>query len=543
VSSPKRPKHNFVPCDIEPAVDAGLTALCAKGGVYISGPRLVHIGAVTKEQSEKSVWRDSEGRERRSMVECTPYIAPLAPAVLKMKLSSAIVYRRLNKKGDWNPCEPPDAVVGAIYKHENWGLPRLVGIAETPVLRPDGTIASERGYDAASGYFIDPRGHYEEVPETPTQEQARAAYAQLAEVFEDFPYARPGQAAVPISALLTVFARPCITGCVPCIVYDASAGGTGKTLQSDVVSIITTGRDAARQAYPTSEEETAKAIASSALRGPSLISIDDVKRPLGGATLDMVTTTTDTLKIRILGQSEEKEISWRALIQFTGVNIGYVGQMSRRVLVARLESDLEKPQDRRDFKHWPLRPWVATERARLVVAALTVLRAYIAAGKPKSKDYTWGSFDEWAGLIAGAIEYAGGPNVLAFRVDDRTDNNEEDDDLVVALDGLERFQRRKAKQLKRDPQDGVTAAEIAEIFSQEWLGDFDTAPLRDALRALTRTQPAQSPNGRRIGMALGRNRARVLRAGDRLLRLSKAVNRSKVGSDRWVVEQVEERSV
>ena len=103
------------------------------------------------------------------------------------------------------------------------------------------------------------------------------------------------------------------------------------------------------------------------------------------------------------------QCKWRTVILATGNNVSLRGDTSRRALVSRLESPLERPEDRKDFRHPDLLEWVRAERPRLVTAALTVLRAHVVAGRPLTV-HRMGSFEAWSSVIPSAIVWAGGPD-------------------------------------------------------------------------------------------------------------------------------------
>ena len=55
------------------------------------------------------------------------------------------------------------------------------------------------------------------------------------------------------------------------------------------------------------------------------------------------------------------------------------GDLRRRIFVTRIDPGCPREQ-RTDFRHIPLEQWVVQERARLLEAAFTVRRAWIAQG-------------------------------------------------------------------------------------------------------------------------------------------------------------------
>ena len=84
---------------------------------------------------------------------------------------------------------------------------------------------------------------------------------------------------------------------------------------------------------------------------------------------------------------------------------------------------MEKPEERSGFKHDPLIPWVMAERPRLTVAALTIVKAYCAAGCPKQRLSTYGSFEPWSDLIRSALVWAGEADCNEGRKDIETTSN------------------------------------------------------------------------------------------------------------------------
>ncbi|MBK6595405.1 MAG: hypothetical protein IPG23_23315, partial [Burkholderiales bacterium] len=69
------------------------------------------------------------------------------------------------------------------------------------------------------------------------------------------------------------------------------------------------------------------------------------------------------------------------LFLVSGNNLVLTGDTHRRILLARLDAQIETPF-KREFEFDPLTE-VCNNRQALVVAALTIVRAYIAAGRPK----------------------------------------------------------------------------------------------------------------------------------------------------------------
>jgi hypothetical protein len=63
-----------------------------------------------------------------------------------------------------------------------------------------------------------------------------------------------------------------------------------------------------------------------------------------------------------------------------------------------------------------LMQWVPANRAKLVAAGLTILRAFVCAGRPgldRLKPY--GSFEEWSNLVRGGLVWLGEPDPCITR--------------------------------------------------------------------------------------------------------------------------------
>ena len=375
--------------------------------------------------------KDADGTPRPILTPKTPRVHALPLAGISNRLQGAVrFYKKVPKRGLVR-CMPTPRLIAELAARGEWGgASELVGIAETPFLRPDGTVCQMPGYDPMTGYLYVPGVDFPPIPVQPTQLEAEEALVALREPFVDFPFASPAQALVPLAAILTMLARPAIHGSIPCVAIDAATRGSGKTKIADAIAIITTGRSASRATFPEDDIELEKVLSSYALSGARLILLDNVTRRFGGGPLDKVLTAIDDVDLRVLGRSEMARVRWTAQLMASGNNLAFGEDTLRRSLLCRLESEHENPEERTGFAHDPLLEYLEKERATLIVAALTILRAWTCAERPTDyKPPTWGSFDAWARLIPAAIMFAGGANVL----DARPPPERAGDDTIAAL--------------------------------------------------------------------------------------------------------------
>ena len=159
----------------------------------------------------------------------------------------------------------------------------------------------------------------------------------------------------------------------------APTAGSGKSYVFDIASAIAIGQPCPVMAAGRTEEETEKRLGAALLAGQPIINIDNVNGELGGDALCQI-IERPIVEVRILGKSERARIEARSTVFATGNNLRLLGDMTRRVILCTLDARRERPE-LRQFKRDPVAE-VLGDRGRYVGAALTVVRAYLVAGKP-----------------------------------------------------------------------------------------------------------------------------------------------------------------
>jgi hypothetical protein len=324
-----------------------------------------------------------------------------------------------SRKGGLVTAHPPASIVDELATLGAWPEIRPIeGITETPTLRPDGSLIGSPGYDEETGLWFAPNGKFPAIPDRPTLADAQLARDGLYEVVEDFPFAGPEHKATWLAALLTPLARWAIDGPCPMFLFDGNCSGTGKTKLCDIVAILATGREMPRGDYPADQDEMQKMLLSVAMAADRLILFDNVPTGfnIGGSALDRALTAR-TMKGRILGKTQmTPELSVDVVFYATGNNLGLQGDSLRRVAPCRLETEEQHPEEREDFKigkgcpcgcKGDLLAHVKRIRGPLVSAALTILRAYVVAGRPDQR-LTPMDYGAWCGLIRNAVKWVTG---------------------------------------------------------------------------------------------------------------------------------------
>lgn len=489
-SSTPKPEIKIV-TDIERMTDDAIGALAVEGKVYQRAGMLVR--PVYVPEGPKVI---EEGIERWPG---TSTIQEYSKGAIKERLSTAAVWKKYDARSKiWKTAKPDGDVASALAGRGFWEkIPVLTSVVSSPQLRPDGSILQTPGYDAKTGLLYQPRCSFPHVSEHPNLADAKAALEAIREVVCDFPFEDKRHESAWIAGNLTMVARAAIDGCVPMFAVDANTRGSGKSRLVDAASAIAYGHHAPRCAMARDDEEMRKRITSIVLNADASVLIDNVRTTLQSPSLEALLTAT-TWKDRLLGVNKDIVAPHRTVWWASGNNLEIGGDLHRRTLHIRIHSPLENPEERTGFKHDPLLPWVLEHRPRLLVAALTLLRAYMISGETYHGGL-WGSFEEWSRLICGAIVWAGAVDPIAARATASADDDERAH-VIVAIEAMKQI-------VSSYP---LTAREIIERLYGELKHDQEFDSFREAIETETRCEPGKVPDARRFGKWFQRIRGRVV---------------------------------
>ena len=450
--------------------------------IFAQRDRLVRIVTIDAQGSARNVRRPSGAVTVQTVIA----------AHLVDRLARAARFLKFNgRQGEWRDADVPHAVADSLIARAGaWRyIPQLLGIAEAPTLRADGTVLDRAGYDATSGIYVaaEPPADYDAPPELPIRTDALYALDELSETIRDFPFTEDADRAAAIAGILTVLFRRSLPS-APMVCFTAPTPGTGKSLLVDICAVIGTGRRAAVLSLGNDQTESEKRLASALLAGDTLISLDNVERPLFGDFLCQILTQPAAI-IRPLGASNKISVPTNCSFFCTGNNLDFRGDLKRRILLARLDAGIERPEQRR-FKRDALR-YVAERRGNLIRASLTIVRAYLAAGAPNVDIAPFGSFEQWDAWCRRPLVWLGLPDPLWSAEQVRV----EDPDITT--------QRQLFAAWRRLHGDAaVTAGELAQ---QAQLAGSDN-DLQEAVSSAC----AEHISARRLGNWLRRHRGRVI---------------------------------
>ena len=387
----------------------------------------------------------------------SPVVQPLPPALLRERMTRAarwVTHRVRADKVEELPAHPPDWCVSAVHARGHWPpIRQLEAVVNHPVVLADGTLLAAAGYDRRSGLLVCcPTDLRVTTLDSPSRADALAAVNVIGDVLADFPFERPEHRAAWLAGLLTPLAWFGFDGPAPMTLIDGNVRGVGKGLLADVIALTLTGRRFPVMSYTADKEELRKKITSLAIEGERLVLLDNLAGAVGNDVLDMA-LTADRWKDRVLGVNRVYDgplhVAWYA----TGNNVQLAADTARRCSHCRLETGDERPELRADVRYPDLRRHVRGQRGSLLSAALTILRGWHAAGRPRHGLTPWGSFEGWSGVVREAVVWAGLPDPGETRLALQTSADRDAIGMAALIDALERA----------DPHGvGMTTAEIVE---------------------------------------------------------------------------------
>jgi putative DNA primase/helicase len=445
--------------------------------------------------------------------EGTVQLEPLGGVALTEIFSRIARWERIDSKGDIQTVDcPPKIAAFYMSRMGSWRLRVLMGVISAPVLREDGTVLSQPGYDSESGLLFVSNEDWSDIPDQPTRDDAKAALEILRAPFEEFPFVSEEDRAVHIAAILTAIQRRTLEAC-PIFGYSAPAPRSGKSLLSESVAIIATGKPVPATAVSGEHEEMRKAIAAALREGHSIINLDNIEVPLSSPDLARALTQSE-YQDRLLGESRMLRLPTNVLWTATGNKLVFRGDLACRALMCRIDSGLERPEAR-TFKIPHLVGSLKANRKQFVAAALTILRAFHLARRPSQHLSAWGGFDNWSASVREPLVWAG----MADPCRTREFVMEDDPEREEWLAGVQCLYK------------GFAGGEFTTKTIIERCGS-DEALRASMLSVAAGRQQKQELDSRRLGWWLRRVRDRII-GGLRLCRSGKAS-----GVAHWRVEEV-----
>jgi putative DNA primase/helicase len=412
--------------------------------------------------------------------------------------TAAAIHERYDARSEgYKPCDCPRRVADAYLARGNWPeLRPLSGFIEAPTITLDGRLIHEPGHDSETGLYQASAAipGWSPPPAKPTRAHAQAALDVLLDLVHEFPFVADEDKAAVVAGIITGLLRRVLPA-APLMAVTAPTPGTGKTLIAETFAIIATGRRASVLSLGHDDAEAEKRLAGVLLAGDPVIALDNIERPLKGDLLCQV-STQQFVRLRPLGASGMLSIPTHALMVATGNNLSIVGDLKRRVVMIRMDSGKERPEQR-TFTRDHLQD-VFARRGELIRAALTIPLAYLAAGVPAIEGiHPLGGFEQWDRMVRRPLVWLGLPDLLKASESLR----EQDPDM----EGMRLLLGAWHDAFQNKPK---TAAELVAAGMIAG-GELDTI-MREALYDALQLVCSEKPNPRRLGYWLRRHQDRIV---------------------------------
>lgn len=286
----------------------------------------------------------------------------------------------------------PQWVVSAIGARRHWpGLRPLTALATTPVLQPDGTVLETPGYDPATGLYLALRTSHPPVPSHPTLAAARTAAEVLLATVSHVPFATAVDRAAWLAMVLTPLARFALGAAVPlCVVEDSPRSQWSDDLIAGFAAL-------AGVAPPA-------AVDADDLLGSPRRLIDALRA--NGESVARITNglTRPATAWRRIYEALQRARATEGIVWFASTfRTTRDVELPRYALTLRCEGVVPDPRGEDEPRH-------DVAASHLLVAALTILRAYQAADRPDVRLPRWPGFEPWSQVVRAAVVWIGLPD-------------------------------------------------------------------------------------------------------------------------------------
>lgn len=411
---------------------------------------------ITRVSGDALIGPGSKHRIPQVILDLTP------DSLVRLLARHTYTYKaKQNKDDEWveTPAIPAASIVKPALSETHWpDMSPLRAIATAPVIRPDGTILQDPGYDPDTALYYAPHVDVPRVPDIPDVAQvAEARTFILDTLLGDFPWDGPSSLANYIGLLMTPLLRPYVGGLSPLGAVSATSPGSGKTLLTDII-----GRLFGLSSRPWVQDDTElrKSVTSTLASSSDPVVVldnigefDEANQPTLAKLL-----TSEVWHDRELGSSKQLGIPNDRLWLITGNSIKFGGDIPSRTVLVTLDPQMPDPDQRTDFRIPGLDMWLQDEanRAKVLHYMLVLARDWIANGAPRGS-VPMRNFRSWANAMSGFTAHHG---VGGF-MENRKEVAAQDDEGIMWRAFLATWHRRFGAK-------PVAAAELLKDARPSW---------------------------------------------------------------------------
>lgn len=320
--------------------------------------------------------------------------------------------------------------------HKMRALRPLVGVVKVPTVRADGSVLDQPGYDPGSRllYLPDAGLNVPTVSADPSPAEREAARDLLLEMLEGFAFQTEHDQANTLGFLLTPLLRLIAPPAYKLFAIGAPSPGSGKTLLAHLGRILHGG--VFRSEMPHDDAELEKVLGSIlTCTSEPVVQFDNVTGTLKSSRLAGLLTSLE-YSGRVLGSTNNVDMLNDRVWCVTGNNLSLGGDLVRRTIQITIDPGVPNPENRTGFRHPDLPKWVAEHRGELVAALLTLVRAWVAAGRPARREVGTDSYASWTRVVDGILGHAGIKGTFDHIDSRRVTVGEDDQEWADFLDAV-----------------------------------------------------------------------------------------------------------
>ena len=290
----------------------------------------------------------------------------------------------------------PKCLTALLENQKHNFLKSIEGITHQPIIRNDGSVSFDMGYDEATKLYASYDIEKFKIKDKPTYTDALEAKKELESLLEEFQFEDAVDESAALCAMLTASIRTQLPF-APMFLIKAHQPGTGKGVLSELISLFAASDNLSPLPFPKDSAECEKLLLAELLKAPPVLFFDNITSDLYPHKYLCSAITSETLTGRVLGESRTATVGTRTLFLANGNNVVPVGDMTRRTIPIHLDAKEEFPASR-VFRNPNLISQVKRNREHYASCALTIISAWIKAGKPIAQCKALNSFAQWAEL-------------------------------------------------------------------------------------------------------------------------------------------------
>ena len=447
-----------------------------------------------------------------------------SPYLVAKHLNSVATFIKRDEEGTPHRIDCPfELAKTLIATARELPLRTCAGIAQVPLFL-NGRIVAESGWNAETKLMLD----IDSIPlvlEAPTKADAAAAQKRLLHPFRGWLDHGAVNEAALLAALLSAVLRPSLPTC-PAILINGNVIGCGKGKMARAIAALACGGKPAIVTEGHDSVEFEKRIASAFISGAPVVLLDNLQQKVESSTLESALTEA-CATIRIMGSQQMPTLDINTLVLMTANNATMRADAMRRTLPVRIVVNNESAE-LAEFGFDPADE-VLERRASLIADALTIVRAWwLVRADPINASHrkTLGSFDDWAKLVGGAVDWLVGISPIDLIVREKlgTEEQARDCDQIDAL--FKALRKAEEKNEEGELKFSASASAKTEFFftSKKAVGLLAQSEWAEVLDGKT-------PTAQAVGLWLLKRCDRVL--GDFVLRKEKTDSHTKAPV--WVI--------